>query len=130
MFPKLTILVCLIKLIHGEPSIGCSQVLPSSPHPGRHKKFNLTVEDPNLGPVVREYALHLPAHYDTSNSVPVPLVLDYHGWTGTAHDQMVNMPWRDVADLDEKGFIYISLQGMNDVPDGGSWGSWNVSRSV
>ena len=31
--------------------------------------------------------LHLPAQYDTSNSVAVPLLLDFHGWTGTAHDQ-------------------------------------------
>ena len=100
MFSKLTNLICLIKLIQVEPSAGCSQVLPSAPHPGRHKKFNLIVEDPNLGPVFSEYALHLPALYDTSNSVPVPLVLDNLGWTGTAHDQTVNMLGRDVADLD------------------------------
>ena len=111
-----------------EPSLGCSAPLPDKPHPGRHHKFNITVEDPNLGEVVREFALHLPAHYDTSNAVPVPLVLDYHGWGGTARDQMVHMPWRDVADMDSTGFIYISLQGMSDVPEGGFWGSWNVTR--
>ena len=111
-----------------EPSLGCSAPLPSQPHPGRHHNFNITLEDPGLGEVVREYALHLPAHYDTSNTVPVPLVLDYHGWGGTKHYQMVKMPWRDVADMDAKGFIYISLQGMADVPESGFWGSWNVSR--
>jgi len=42
---------------------------------------------------------------------------------------MVHMPWRDVADLDKEGFIYIALQGMNDVEEGGFWGSWNVSRT-
>ena len=40
-----------------------------------------------------------------------PLVLDYHGWTGTAHDEMVNMPWRDVADVDPQGFIYVTMEG-------------------
>jgi len=104
--------------------------MPDKPHPGRHHRFNITVEDPNLEiEVVREYVLHLPAHYDTSNTVPVPLVLDYHGWGGTARDQMVHMPWRDVADMDHTGFIYITLQGMSDVPEGGFWGSWNVTRS-
>ena len=131
MVSKLHILPILLTIhpsTSSEHSPGCSTPLPDKPHPGRHHKFSLMVEDPHLGEVEREYNLHLPAHYDTSNTVPVPLVLDYHGWTGTAHDQMVNMPWRDVADLDKTGFIYISLQGMNDVPDGGFYGSWNVSR--
>ena len=122
------LVISLFVYCHGEPSLGCSAPMPIQPHPGWHHNFNITVEDPNLGEVVREYALHLPAHFDTSNTIPVPMVLDYHGWTGTSHDQMVNMPWRDVADLDDTGFIYISLQGMNDVPNGGWWGSWNVSR--
>ena len=61
--------------------------------------------------LTRSYALHLPAHYDTSNTVATPLVLDYHGWSGTAHDQMVNMPWRDVADVDPQGFIYVTMEG-------------------
>ena len=114
---------------HGLPSAGCTAEMPDKPHPGRHHRFNITVEDPNLErEVVREYVLHLPAHYDTSNTVPVPLVLDYHGWGGTARDQMVHMPWRDVADMDHTGFIYITLQGMSDVPEGGFWGSWNVTR--
>jgi len=124
-----TLLLTICTSTSTTPSPGCSEPLPDKPHPGRHHKFTLIVDDPNLGEVEREYALHLPAHYDPSNTVPVPLVLDYHGWTGTAHDQMVNMPWRDVADLDETGFIYIALQGMNDVPNGGFYGSWNVSRT-
>ena len=35
---------------------------------------------------------------------------------------MVNFPWRDVADADPNGFIYIALSGMKDVVGGGSWG--------
>jgi len=78
---------------------------------------------------MRSYALHVPAAYSTENDVPVPLVLDFHGWGGTAHDQMVNMPWRDVADIDPNGFLYVAPQGMDDNPEGGWWGSWNVSKS-
>ena len=89
----------------------------------------MQVTDPYQGEVTRDYILHLPLRYDLGNNIAVPLVLDYHGWTGTAHDQMVHMPWRDVADLDNPGFIYVTMEGMNDVAEGGWWGSWNVSKS-
>ena len=65
----------------------------------------MVVEDPLQGEVTREYALHLPAHYDMANTLPTPLVIDYHGWTGNAHDDMVNLPWPDVADIDEQVLI-------------------------
>merc|ERR1719411_395689 len=55
-------------------------------------------------------------------------MMDYHGWTGTAHDQMVNMPWRDLADTDTDPFILVTMEGMNDV-DKGHYNSWNVSES-
>merc|ERR1712002_59296 len=45
------------------------------------------------------------------------------------HYQMVLMPWRDVADMDPTGFIYVALQGMGDVTEDGLYGSWNVSRT-
>ena len=122
-------LIPLFYCCHGAPSSGCGQPLPHQPHPGHHHRYSIGVEDPNLGDVTREYALHLPAHYDTSNTKTVPVMLDYHGWTGTAHDQMVNFPWREVADMDDDGFVYIALQGMtSDTVGGGFYGSWNVSR--
>ena len=123
-------LLSLLSTTSSAPSSGCGLEMPSKPGPGRHQRFSLTVGDPGLGDVVREYSLHLPAHYHLTNTNPVPLVMDYHGWTGTIHDQMTNMPWRDVADMDQTGFIYVAMGGMNDVTDGGSWGSWNVSRDV
>jgi len=122
-------LIPLFYCCHGASSSGCGQPLPHQPHPGHHHRYSIGVEDPNLGDVTREYALHLPAHYDTSNTKPVPVMLDYHGWTGTAHDQMVNFPWREVADMDDDGFVYIALQGMSDTVGGGFYGSWNVSRT-
>ena len=56
------------------------------------------------------------------------LTQDFHGWSGSAHDQMVHMPWRDLADTDTVPFILVTMDGMNDV-DHGHWGSWNVSES-
>ena len=119
-----------LSLILSSPSPGCGTELPAKPGPGRHHRLAVLVSDPGQGDVSREFSLHLPAQYDTTNTLPVPLVLDYHGWGGTLHDQMVNMPWRDVADLDSPGFLYVAMGGMNDVTDGGSWGSWNVSSDV
>ena len=124
------LLSSLLSMASSAPSAGCGQVMPDKPHPGRHQKVPVVVEDPVQGETVREYGLHLPLHYSLSNTEPVPLVLDYHGWTGTIHNQMVSMPWRDVADMDQTGFIYVAMGGMNDVEAGGSWGSWNVSRDV
>ena len=51
----------------------------------------------------RDYILHLPANYDQSNTVAVPLLLDYHGWSRSADIQMDLVPWAEVADMDETG---------------------------
>ena len=42
-----------------------------------------------MGIVEREYLLHLPTHYKTTNDVAISLVLDFHGWTGTAGTQLI-----------------------------------------
>ena len=77
--------------------------------------------------MTRDYILHVPANYDTSNSVAAPLLLDYHGWTGSAQFQIDNVPWTQLADTE--GFIYVSMEGMSDVQGGGRYGSWNVSAT-
>ena len=133
----------IIVKVMAAPSPGCEAGLPEVPHPGRHHRFEVVVADPGMGEVMRSYVLHLPAHYNTHNTDPTPLMIvgdfihvetikiatqDYHGWTGTAHDQMVNMPWRDLADTHTDPFILVTMEGMNDV-DRGHWNSWNVSES-
>ena len=37
------------------------------------------------------------------------------------------VPWSQLAD--SEGFIFISMDGMNDVTTGGDFGSWNVSAT-
>ena len=124
------LLLSVFPLAAPAPSGGCGGPLPAQPQPGQHAMFSLAVEDPALGEVERRYSLHLPSSYLTSNSRPVSLVVDYHGWTGSASQQMeVTGRWPQVADEDPEGFIYIAMEGMSDVVGGGSFGSWNVSRT-
>lgn len=75
----------------------------------------------------RDYVVHLPASYDHSNAQATPLLLDYHGWTRSADIQMDLVPWSPLSD--SEGFIFVSMDGMNDVAGGGDYGSWNVSAT-
>ena len=111
--------------VSGEPSEGCGSHV--SGQPGSNHKYRVTVSDPFQGSVSRDYILHIPANFDTSNTVALPLVLDYHGWTGSADDQVNSVPWAQLADTE--GFLYVSMDGMSDVHGGGSHGSWNVSAT-
>ena len=78
--------------------------------------------------VLQTTYLHLDIQTDGAEPKMSRLTQDFHGWSGSAHDQMVNMPWRDLADSDTVPFILVTMDGMNDV-DHGHWGSWNVSES-
>ena len=56
--------------------------------------------------VNREYTLHVPASYDGSTSVP--LMFNFHGFGGTASDQMA---WADMRELaNENNFINIRIE--------------------
>ena len=94
-------LALLLTCCQGEPSEGCGSHV--SIQPGRNHKYHVTVADPIQGSVSRDYILHLPANFDTSNSLALPLVLDYHGWTGSADNQVDNVPWAELADTE--GFL-------------------------
>jgi len=119
------ILVLFVSRISCIPSEGCGISLTGNYHPGQHHTYKVQVPDPNVGEVEREYILHLPASFDSSNNVPVPMVIDYHWWGGSANSQISNTPWTSLAD--SEGFVYVSMEGMSDA---GNWtGSWNVSAT-
>ena len=63
--------------------------------------------------------------YPSHNKQPTPLVLDLHGWTGSALSQM-GPPWQNVAL--NNNFIMLWPDGMGDSPD--KDGSWNCSRTT
>jgi polyhydroxybutyrate depolymerase len=66
----------------------------------------------------RKYLIHIPNSYDTIKSVP--LMLNFHGWTMSASDQMSVSDMRALAN--SKQFILVYPQGTK------FWGSthWNV----
>ena len=65
----------IIVKVMAAPSPGCEAGLPEVPHPGRHHRFEVVVADPGMGEVMRSYVLHLPAHYNTHNTDPTPLMI-------------------------------------------------------
>lgn len=66
----------------------------------------------------REYLIHIPISYDSIQSVP--LILNFHGWTMSASDQMYVSDMRALSDSEQ--FILVYPQGTK------LWGSthWNV----
>ncbi|MBN2081966.1 prolyl oligopeptidase family serine peptidase [bacterium] len=59
----------------------------------------------------REYVLYVPAAYTGDQAVP--LVFNFHGYTGTAAGHMERGDFRDVADAN--GFLVVHPQGALDV---------------
>ncbi len=57
--------------------------------------------------VLRSYILYVPAGYSGAN--PVPLILNYHGFTNTAQNQLDRSDMRPIADT--AGFLVVHPQG-------------------
>jgi len=119
-------------LIAVTPSGGCGAPLPTIPHPGHSHNHPILVEDPVLGPVYRNYRLHLPTHWPRENNIPLPLLLDFHGWTGNAMGhESDGHNFYQIADEDmDGGFLLLTPKGAGSV--NGSehgWGSWNISKT-
>ncbi len=77
--------------------------------------------------LLREYLLYVPAMYDGSE--PVPLVLNFHGYTSNALEQMFYGDFRPIADT--AGFLLVHPQGT--LFNGNAhWnvGGWTVGSTV
>ena len=61
----------------------------------------------SLNKVVREYTVYVPARYDGSE--PVPLMFNFHGYTGRANGHMNSTRMQPIADT--AGFILVYPQG-------------------
>jgi polyhydroxybutyrate depolymerase len=66
--------------------------------------------------MTRSYLLHVPASYD--GSMPVPFLLDIHGWTSNAMQQQGLSGWK--AKSDTEGFIAAWPDGVGNSWNGGS----------
>ena len=74
----------LVGTADSNSSDGCGKHIPNQPHNGHSHRFYVHVNDPNMGRIERNYLVHVPLHFKRTNDVAVPLILDYHGWYGTA----------------------------------------------
>jgi len=127
LFTNLVFLL-LVAFAFGVPSDGCGGV--QGFEPGQSYRYAIPVSDPDQGEMYRDFIFHVPANYDQNNNVAIPMLLDYHGWSRNAHIQIDLVPWIEVADMDETGFIYVAMDGMNDIEGEGNYGSWNVSATM
>ena len=65
--------------------------------------IHVTYNDKLLGPVRRNYIIQIPKGFD--NNSPVPMVLDLHGWTGSAQSQTHQSSWKQLGN-DEKESLF------------------------
>ena len=128
MIVLLATLFSLVSLSSSAPSEGCGVDLEGGLKPGEHERVTVTVSDPDQGEVTRSFLIHLPANYDMSNNVKVPLVMDFHCRTCSAETQM-STAWPQVADQDPEGFLYVAMEGISDDDWGGGFATWNVSST-
>lgn len=97
-------------------SAGCGKAPGLAP--GQSADFSMQVGD-----LDRKYRVHLPRGYDQTR--PASLVLDVHGYTGTAEDEEVNTT-RFSPHADANGFAIVFPQGTEFVgPTGDKITSWN-----
>lgn len=68
--------------------------------------------------IKREYLLYVPSSYSEKDESPI--VLNFHGFGGTAEEQLHYSDWRELSD--KYGFILIYPQGL-ELQEGGS--HWN-----
>jgi len=107
-------------------SSGCGQDAPPGVHPGTSVHLKVLVQDPVMGEVQRSFRLYLPLSYD--NNTPLPLVVDFHGWGGSARYQELDSQFINISNSDSDPFMVATPNGMNDQP-GDARGSFNCSRS-
>ena len=67
--------------------------------------------------IKREYLLYVPSSYSEKDQSPI--VLNFHGFGGTAAGQLYYSDWRELSD--KYGFILIYPQGLELQESGGHW---------
>lgn len=72
----------------------------------------------------RDYILYVPASY--SPGTPVPVVLNFHGYTSNAAEQLLYGDFRSIADT--AGFLVVHPQGTDDLIGNPHWNvGWGTS---
>lgn len=94
---------------------------PARPHAAGNSTVTL-----QSGGMNRSYLLHVPPGYDGTKSLP--LVLDVHGYTSFASEQMTRSKWDKMAD--KEGFVLIEPEGVNKSWNAGSCCGGNSQDDV
>ena len=102
----LVLLLAIFVHCNLSQSDGCGLPLPEQPENGFSYRFHVQVDDPLMGTVEREYLLHLPTHYKTSNDVAVPLILDFHGWTSNAGTHCIIIIMMQLIKIENEKMIF------------------------
>ena len=84
----------------------------------------LSNESINIEGLNRTYLLYLPSDFNINE--PLPLVLSFHGGTGSANDQLAIADMRDLAD--SENFILVYPDAFPD-PNSGQETNWQVVTS-
>ncbi len=72
-----------------------------------NSKINYGVETINVNGITREFITYIPSTYDNTDTLP--LMLNFHGWTMSASDQMNLSDMRTLAESEK--FILVYPQG-------------------
>ena len=80
----------------------------------------LSLKTMTSGGVQRSYRLYVPSSYEAS--APVPLVLNFHGFGGTAQQQELYTGFVDIAE--REGFILVTPDGTNRPQRWYIYGKW------
>ena len=84
----------------------------------------VTVESFSYDGLERSYIQYVPTSYSESN--PVPLVLNLHGYSSNAGEQMIYSDFYNIAETE--GFILIHPEGTIDDAGFQFWNSGNISE--
>ena len=101
---------------------GCKKV--------NNSQINDEVKTINVNGVAREFIIYIPSTYDSTDTVP--LMLNFHGWTMSATDQMSLSDMRDLSESEK--FVLVYPQGTrfrNRFFGSTHWnvGSWTTGSS-
>ncbi|RYZ07635.1 MAG: hypothetical protein EOO73_11705 [Myxococcales bacterium] len=94
--------------------------------PARAHAMGTSTVNLQSGGMSRSYLLHVPPGYDGEK--PLPLVLDVHGYTSFASEQMMRSKWDKMAD--KEGFVLIEPEGVNKSWNAGSCCGGNSQDDV
>lgn len=105
----------LPKGVCATAGMGMKSGRPSAARAGKYHKSLLWPRMQGKSAREQKYIVQVPKGYDPSK--PVPLLMTFHGWGGSAWRSAVNKEWQ--AKSDELGVLVVSPDGIGDYDEDG-----------